>query len=118
MKIQKRIVSIGEVRAIYVAASFVSVHVFAQSTSSLYSDHWYRTPVHWAILNGHADALAVLLDLGCSPNPVTPRVHKRSSVALESPLEMNERLHSQSDLGSRIEGLLRDAIAVREGGST
>merc|ERR1712194_289124 len=32
-------------------------------------DRWFRTPVHWAVLNGRMLALRILLDGGCSAFP-------------------------------------------------
>jgi ankyrin repeat protein len=71
-------------------------------------DNWSRTPVHWAVLNGNAEALEVLLRMGCSAHPPKPKVIARSSVANESPSEICERLHGSSELGRRIMGLLED----------
>lgn len=32
-------------------------------------DRWHRTPVHWAVLNGHAEALRALLAARAAPVP-------------------------------------------------
>jgi ankyrin repeat protein len=58
-----------------------------------WTDRWFRTPVHWAVLNGRVEALKVLLDGGCSPNPPKPKSNRQTSVAIESPLEICERLY-------------------------
>jgi acyl-coenzyme A synthetase/AMP-(fatty) acid ligase/ankyrin repeat protein len=62
-------------------------------------DHWYRTPVHWAVLNGNVEALEILLDEGFSPDPPLPPSsisNKGTSVVVESPLQICERLSSDS----------------------
>ncbi|KAL3815880.1 hypothetical protein ACHAXA_010270, partial [Cyclostephanos tholiformis] len=59
-------------------------------------DRWYRTPVHWAVLNQRVAALQILLDGGCSASPRKPRwgVSKRTTgVKIETPLELCLRLH-------------------------
>jgi acyl-CoA synthetase (AMP-forming)/AMP-acid ligase II/ankyrin repeat protein len=73
-------------------------------------DHWYRTPVHWAVLNQRVDALQALLEAGCRADPFKPKVNKRCSFAIESPLEMCNRLYGDSQVGVRISKLLLDAI--------
>ena len=70
-------------------------------------DRWSRTPVHWAILNGKVDALEVLLEMGCSAKPPTPKFNKSSNVALERPMKMAERIHGSSEVGNRIKNLLQ-----------
>ena len=76
-------------------------------------DRWYRTPVHWAVLNQRIAALRILLDGGCSAFPLKPKsgVTKRAtSVEIETPLEMCERLYCDSPTkGEEIRGLLRNA---------
>ena len=75
-------------------------------------DKWYRTPVHWAVLNGRADALEVLLRAGCSPDPPRPTnrgASKGTSVHVEKPLEICDRLFNNSDpCWARIRQLLLD----------
>lgn len=72
------------------------------------------TPVHWAILNGHVETLRVLLELGCDPNPVKARHQKRSSIALESPLELCERLYgTSSEIGLEISKLLQNYTSTK-----
>ncbi|KAL9186762.1 hypothetical protein ACHAXT_010482 [Thalassiosira profunda] len=78
-------------------------------------DRWFRTPVHWAVLNGRTAALRILLDGGCSAIPPKPKsgVSKRSTgVVIESPLEMCLRLYydEDSDIGKEMSRLLRDAM--------
>jgi ankyrin repeat protein len=69
-------------------------------------DRWYRTPVHWAVLNGRVDALKVALELGCTPTPYKPKAGKRTSVAMEYPLELCDRLYPEdcSDEAKRAKG--------------
>jgi len=66
-------------------------------------DRWLRTPVHWAVLNGRVDALRILLEMGSSPCPPKPSVNKRSSAAVESPLEMCDRLYGKAATGKGAE---------------
>ncbi|GAX25531.1 hypothetical protein FisN_15Hh150 [Fistulifera solaris] len=79
-------------------------------------DVWSRTAVHWAVLNGHCEALQVLLEAGCDPQPLLPNKQKRSSVALETPLEMNDRLyrHDNPELHQQTQRLLQEAMERRE----
>ena len=87
-----------------------------KSESLNWRDVWSRTAVHWAVLNGHAEALSVLLlEAGCDPQPDLPKHSKRSSVALETPLEMNDRVHATTNpvLHSRLQTLLQQALARR-----
>jgi len=76
-------------------------------------DRWFRTPVHWAVLNGRTSALEVLLDGGSSAFPPKPKsgVSKRSTGALiETPLEMCIRLYGDTvGIGKEISLLLRNA---------
>ena len=76
-------------------------------------DRWFRTPVHWAILNQRVDALQVLLDGGCSASPAKPKMSisvRQTSAAIESPLEMAVRLYGDCDgIGKEISGLLQNA---------
>eukprot|EP00546_Thalassionema_frauenfeldii_P021046 CAMPEP_0178905014 /NCGR_PEP_ID=MMETSP0786-20121207/6020_1 /TAXON_ID=186022 /ORGANISM="Thalassionema frauenfeldii, Strain CCMP 1798" /LENGTH=1011 /DNA_ID=CAMNT_0020576535 /DNA_START=88 /DNA_END=3120 /DNA_ORIENTATION=- len=78
-------------------------------------DRWFRTPVHWAVLNGKVDALRLLLEEGYSADPPRPSgrgAKKRSSVLIESPLEICDRLakESQADM-TVIRQLLLDALS-------
>lgn len=76
-------------------------------------DKWYRTPVHWAVLNARASALEILLQEGCNadpPGPTNRGANKGTSVKVESPLEICERLYNESDpRWPRIRKLLLDA---------
>mmetsp|Transcript_20166 Transcript_20166/g.34709 ORF Transcript_20166/g.34709 Transcript_20166/m.34709 type:complete len:108 (-) Transcript_20166:325-648(-) len=78
-----------------------------------WQDRWFRTPVHWAVLNGRTSSLQILLDGGCSAFPPKPKsgVSKRAtSVIIESPLEMSVRLYGDADgIGKEIAFLLRNA---------
>ena len=73
-------------------------------------DRWYRTPVHWAVLNQRIASLQILLDGGCSAFPPQPKVNKRTSAKLESPLEMCERLYCEDHvIRDKIRALLVNA---------
>lgn len=79
-----------------------------------WQDKWFRTPVHWAVLNGKVDALEILMKEGFNPDPPRPKQstsNRRSNVKIESPLEICERFSAESDDNkwSRIRGLLQDA---------
>eukprot|EP00934_Nitzschia_sp_Nitz4_P000110 Nitzschia sp. Nitz4//scaffold120_size68122//38190//41441//NITZ4_006047-RA/size68122-processed-gene-0.37-mRNA-1//1//CDS//3329534287//110//frame0 len=81
-------------------------------------DRWFRTPVHWSILNGRVEALETCLSLGCTATPYKPKTGKRTSVAMEYPMELCDRLYPPDDTsnaekhskGERMRQLLRDAI--------
>ncbi len=77
-------------------------------------DRWYRTPVHWAILNKRVETLHVLLDGGCSASPPKPKagVSKRStSVLIETPIEMCQRLYGDEDgVGKEISTMFKNAL--------
>jgi len=67
-----------------------------------WTDRWARSAVHWAVLNGHADALAVLLRSGASPSPPLITGHqmaKRTHLTQEQPLDLALRVHgAESDV--------------------
>lgn len=75
-----------------------------------WQDRWFRTPVHWCVLNGHVEALSILLEGGCSANPCQPKasiVNRKTSAAVESPLELCERLYGfESEKGRQFHDLL------------
>ena len=78
-------------------------------------DRWLRTPVHWAVLNGHIETLRLLLKAGCSPHPPLSRhLNHRSSAENETPLQICERLYLlstdpiQQELGKAILQLLNN----------
>jgi acyl-CoA synthetase (AMP-forming)/AMP-acid ligase II/ankyrin repeat protein len=77
-------------------------------------DRWYRTPVHWAVLNGRTQALQVLLDKGCSPIPTQPKTNKHSSLATETPLEICDRLYGGTPKGVEMRRALVEAITKLE----
>jgi acyl-CoA synthetase (AMP-forming)/AMP-acid ligase II/ankyrin repeat protein len=62
-------------------------------------DRWYRTPVHWAVLNGRVGALDILLKAGFSAAPPTPshKAKKQTSVEVETPLAICDRLYNDVD---------------------
>lgn len=80
-------------------------------------DRWYRTPVHWAILNQRVAALRILLDGGCSAFPRKPKsgVSTRTTgVTIETPLELCQRLYFDTPapfpvIGEKIRRLLTNA---------
>jgi acyl-CoA synthetase (AMP-forming)/AMP-acid ligase II/ankyrin repeat protein len=77
-----------------------------------WSDRWFRTPVHWAVLNGKVDALELLLDTGCDPEPSHPKERSKSnrstSAKVETPSEMCERLYGVKEgIGLKIVNLLK-----------
>ena len=78
------------------------------------SDHWYRAPIHWAVLNGRVETLKVLLKLGADPSPRQPTMKRksslRSSVKLETPLEICDRLHGNTAIGLQMKRCLLNAI--------
>jgi ankyrin repeat protein len=74
-----------------------------------WTDRWFRTPVHWAVLNGKVDALRILLDGGSNPNPPKPKSNRQTSVAIESPIEICQRLYGDSETGKLIKQLLLEA---------
>ena len=75
-------------------------------------DRWHRTPVHWAVLNGHLEALEVLLAAGADPDPRAPSAYKhqkRTSLRQESPPELARRLHGDPGGGEFGAALARRA---------
>jgi ankyrin repeat protein len=76
-------------------------------------DKWFRTPVHWAVLNGRVHALEILLDKGCNPSPTQPKTNKYSSMVSETPLEICDRLYEASAKGLEMKRLLTQAINRR-----
>jgi non-ribosomal peptide synthetase component F/ankyrin repeat protein len=70
-------------------------------------DNWSRTPVHWAILNMQTDALTILIQNGCSASPEAKKIKQKSSVAIETPLQMCNRLYSSNpDISNLIKTIL------------
>jgi hypothetical protein len=95
---------------------FIECDPLKNAGSLEWRDRWYRTPVHWAILNGQIDALRVLLENGCSPTPVMPKKNRSSSAALETPQEMCDRLNAGgSPARVAITILLEDAKVLSNG---
>ena len=51
------------------------------------SDKWHRSPLQWAVVNGHAAAVRALLAGGANPNfGVRASVHKRTTTLLQEPI--------------------------------
>ena len=98
----------------------------------------FRTPVHWAVLNGRISALRILLDGGCSAFPPKPKAGVSLCVShqqcrlffprplpilsctlpgfktiywcdIETPLEMCLRLYGDTEKGREIGHLLQSA---------
>lgn len=60
-------------------------------------DRWHRTPLHWAVLNGHLESCKALLEARANADPTKVRAyrHERStSLRHESPLEIAQRMNS------------------------
>ena len=87
----------------------VYLSVDSRKAGSLdWRDSFNRTPVHWAILNGHVETLGILLKHGCRADPVKMKNAKTSSLTLETPREMAARLYGASAIGERIGSLLKE----------
>lgn len=73
-----------------------------------WQDRWHRSCVHWAVLHGRVNILKILLQHGCSAEPPKPKSGaKRTSGAVEFPIEICERLYSESsEVGVQIRNLL------------
>ena len=82
-----------------------------------WQDRWFRTAVTWAVLNGNVEALQILLDGGCSPDPCRPkeaRANRKTSAAVESPMEICERLHpADSAKGRAIRDVLNSKLSLK-----
>jgi ankyrin repeat protein len=88
----------------------IYISVYEQKRDSLnWRDKWSRTPVHWAVLNKHVDALRVLIEMGCNAHPAKThrKTGKRSSIDEESPEEICIRLYQSSEVGKQILAILR-----------
>ena len=73
-------------------------------------DRWQRTPLHWACLNGHVDAVRSLLSHGANPQPkmAPKRVRKRRThLQHEAPLHIACRSGHRASVD--IAGLLINA---------
>jgi ankyrin repeat protein len=68
------------------------------------NDRWQRTPVHWAVLNGHIEALRSLLEHGAAPNPKTciRILRLRTHLITETPMEIAHRVHKDNPLFEKI----------------
>jgi hypothetical protein len=60
------------------------------------------------VLHNNIGALEVLLQHGCAPYPPKPKVNsgKRTSGAIEFPVDICERLYGDSNVGKEIKELL------------
>jgi acyl-CoA synthetase (AMP-forming)/AMP-acid ligase II/ankyrin repeat protein len=64
-------------------------------------DRWHRTPLHWAIVNGHVKVVAHLLEHGALAQPYDPNHMKRmenhvgssTHLPMETPLQLAVRVH-------------------------
>ncbi|CAK9054981.1 unnamed protein product [Durusdinium trenchii] len=75
-----------------------------------WSDRWARTAVHWAALNGHVEALKLLLEFkaNAAPKPITEhQMAKRTHLTQEQPLELAQRVHGPD---SEVVHLLQKAL--------
>lgn len=75
-------------------------------------DRWFRTAVHWAILNGRLKALRTLLDYGCDPTLGKRKANKYTSLVTETPAILCKRVHGNTDIGNEMEDLLCKAIEL------
>jgi len=77
-----------------------------------WADRWFRTPVHWAVLNGNVESLKILLKSGCSANPPKPKAggsKRQTSLVIESPLEICNRLYGKLDgIGREMSTILQE----------
>jgi hypothetical protein len=78
-------------------------------------DRWYRTPVHWAVLNGHLSTLELLLEAGCDPSPPPSRRPNRSTSAEnETPMQICDRLFlKSSDIARREKGKYMEKLMCK-----
>eukprot|EP00951_Prasinocladus_malaysianus_P015300 scaffold117178_cov32-Prasinocladus_malaysianus.AAC.4 len=56
-----------------------------------WTDRWGRTPLHWAVVNGHVECCKVLLEAGAKPNfggHSAYRHHRLTSLAQETPAQV------------------------------
>ena len=75
-------------------------------------DRWHRTPLHWAIVNGHINVVTHLLNEGALAQPYDPHHMKRmenrisasTHLPMETPLQLSIRLHGAD---SQFAALLR-----------
>ena len=78
-------------------------------------DRWQRTPLHWAVLNGHLTVVRMLLDAGARKQPYDPRHLKRlenkmghhTHLPMETPLKLACRVHGSH---SEFTQLLMDLV--------
>lgn len=81
-----------------------------------WSDRWSRTAVHWAVLNGHAAALTILLEGGAQAAPPrisTGQMTKRTHLVQEQPMDIALRVHgAESDIAGIISQALDESSAA------
>ena len=80
-------------------------------------DRWSRSPLHWAVVNGHHDAARALLEAGaCAGGRQATRrgrAGKSTHLAQESPLELAARLDDgHSEARAELRRLLEEAVHV------
>ena len=64
-------------------------------------DRWHRTPLHWAVVNGHLETVDYLLKQGAMAQPYDPHHMKRmenhistsTHLPMETPLQLAVRVH-------------------------
>ncbi|CAJ1351863.1 unnamed protein product [Effrenium voratum] len=79
-----------------------------------WSDRWARSAVHWAVLNGHPEALELLLAARANPRPKAITAHqmaKRTHLTQEQPLDLAQRVHGKE---SQLARILRLALEEEE----
>ena len=66
-------------------------------------DRWNRTALHWTVLNGHKEALELLLAEGASPNSIVlPKYAKKTHLRQETPLHTSYRLFGKDAVISQL----------------
>lgn len=63
-------------------------------------DRWFRTPIHWCIMNLHEQSLQMLLAYGLHPCPPLPKqslIDRTTNGIVESPIQLCKRMMLQSE---------------------
>ena len=95
-----------ELSATYISISiyiYIYIYIYIHTHTHTHDapDKWNRQPLHWAVLNGHAEAVRALLAAGARPEPgaVPARVHRRrTSLVAETPAALALRLHGPGEI--------------------